>query len=94
MKKELFKEKWPRLYKAITLIGADNGMSLRPDIIMYDLNDLERIAGLLSDENLDVVCTGDQDESEGILEVISGQELNDFLNEVFEGTWSDLFYKP
>jgi len=90
------------IHKLITLIGLDNNMGVLPiekipsqdEVSGYDLVKLEAQAAQLSDEDSDLLATGEMAEVNALVGTLGLEELDRFLNDAFDGHLTDLYFTP
>ncbi|AIW22384.1 hypothetical protein F0267_01700 [Vibrio coralliilyticus] len=79
------------LFRVTSEMGGCNGFSIKPieqwpDVSPeFDINQLDHQAALLADEQLLVFVDGEETEVAKLTQDLKIHELNDFLNEVFDG---------
>lgn len=87
---------YARLTKALQIMALDNGMSTKP---LHDwewpdnANDLEAIAQVLTDGELETLVAGEEIEQRAIVVENNADALHGFLNNAFDGPLTDNFFE-
>lgn len=92
-----FAGKFPNLAKCLVLIAEDGDFFLEPtlaqDHFPKNLEELEAEASLLkTDEEFMTFSAGEDSEKVAIRDRLGIQKLDDFLNEAFDGKYTEVFY--
>lgn len=90
------KNKYPHLLDLINIIGQDNNMNVRDEFRWPDghmnLPALEEMASRLSDEEKYIFSAHEVQEQIEVAQRHGVMELHRFLNEAFDGKFTDIFY--
>lgn len=87
-----------QLIYLIKELGGCNDMGIRPDeewpteLEGYDIEELNEQASRIPEELVSIFVDGDVMEAISITDMYDCQELHDFLDDIFDGDLTPLFY--
>lgn len=95
---EEFKAKYPNLAETLEILGSDNNMPLATDLaippfLLPSLDTFENQASQLSDDEKEILASGEDQEREDLVRRTGFGAFDDFLTEAFEGILSDIFWR-
>ncbi len=89
-----------KVHNLITLIGQDNNMPALPlakmpsqgEVDGFDFVELEAQAKRLTDDEADLLATGEHTEVSELVKAKDLRKLDSFLNEAFDGYLNKLYF--
>lgn len=92
-----FRDKFPALFDALKTIGLDNNMKLNDEFHVEamdeDFNAFDAKLKEMNSIDFDTFCVGEYEEVQMLVARYQANELNFFLELIFDGLYNRVFYQ-